>query len=268
MSESTVRSGSLNAVQIGQYRERGFLCPLPGVPAAETARLERLFRRLRTLLPAGASTQQMDWWHVFDRELYELCTAPAILDRVESLLGPAFYLWGTQFFAKDPGDGKITPWHQDAFYWPLLPHNSVTAWLAFADSDRANGAMQVIPGSHVLGHLQHAEFNHAKAVLPLQLEAGQVDPRDAVFLELAAGEMSLHDDRIVHGSQPNRSDRLRCGLTIRYSAGEVKCDTSEWPMFQAFWVRGTDRWGHNPKGMAPRGAMTAFREATATYTEN
>ena len=177
------------------------------------------------------------------------------------------YLWGTQFFAKDPGDGKLTPWHQDAFYWPLHPHRSVTAWLAFAGSDRANGAMQVIPGSHTVGHLQHGAFNHRKAVLPLQLEAGQVDPREAVFLELAAGEMSLHDDRIVHGSQPNRSNRLRCGLTIRYSAGEVKCDTREWPMFQAFWVRGTDRWRHNPVGTPPKSLMTAFREAAATYRE-
>jgi hypothetical protein len=264
---SRPRSTPLSAAQVRQYHERGFLCPLPVVPVAETGRLERLFQRLRVLLPAGASTQQMDWWHVFDRELHELCTDAAILDRVESLLGSDFYLWGTQFFAKDPGDGKLTPWHQDAFYWPLHPHRSVTAWLAFAGSDRANGAMQVIPGSHTLGHLQHGAFNHRKAVLPLQLEAGQVDPREAVFLELAAGEMSLHDDRIVHGSQPNRSNRLRCGLTIRYSAGEVKCDTREWPMFQAFWVRGTDRWRHNPVGTPPKSLMTAFREAAATYRE-
>ena len=272
MSESTAtsrpRSPTLSAAQVRQYHERGFLCPLPAVPAAESGRLERLFGRLRALLPPDASTQQMDWWHVFDRELYELCTDAAILDTVESLLAPDFYLWGTQFFAKDPGDGKLTPWHQDAFYWPLHPHRSVTVWLAFADSDRDNGAMQVIPGSHTMGHLQHGALHDRRAVLPLQLEAGQVDPREAAFLELAAGEMSLHDDRIVHGSQPNRSNRLRCGLTLRYSAGEVRCDTREWPMFQAFWVRGTDRWGHNPVGTPPQGLMTEFREATATYTES
>ena len=73
---------------------------------------------------------------------------------------------------------------------------------------------------------------------------------------MAAGEMSMHDDRIVHGSEPNRSDRLRCGLTIRYSAGEVKCDTSVWPQFRAYWMRGSDRWRHNPAGTPPAGAMT------------
>jgi hypothetical protein len=38
-------------------------------------------------------------------------------------------------------------------------------------------------------------------------------------------------------------------------------------MFQAFRVRGTDRWGHDPVGTPPMGLMTAFREATAAYKE-
>ena len=100
MSESTAtsppRSITLSAAQVRHYHDRGYLCPLPVVPAGETGRLERLFRRLRALLPAAAATQQMDWWHVFDRELYELCTDAAILDPVEALLGPDFYLWGTR----------------------------------------------------------------------------------------------------------------------------------------------------------------------------
>ena len=92
----------LTAAQVRNFRQLGWLCPLPAVAAGEVPRLRALFERLRRLLPPGASTQQMDWWHAFDRELYELCRASAILDRVESLLGPDFYLWGTQFFAKDP----------------------------------------------------------------------------------------------------------------------------------------------------------------------
>ena len=259
---------ALTPAQVRSFQELGWLCPLTAVAAGEVPRLLALFERLRRLLPPGTSTQQMDWWHALDRELYELCRTDTILDRVESLLGRDFYLWGTQFFAKDPGDGKITPWHQDAYYWPLLPQKSVTVWLAFADSDRENGAMQVIPGSHLLGPLRHEDLDDRRAVLPLRLADGLVDPKTARYLEMAASEMSMHDDRIVHGSEPNRSDRLRCGLTIRYSAGEVKCDTSVWPQFRAYWMRGSDRWRHNPAGTPPAGAMTAYREATATYVDS
>ena len=74
---------------------------------------------------------------------------------LNQFLGPDFFLWGTQFFSKEPGDGKTTPWHQDAFYWPLSPHKAVTVWLAFSDSDEGNGAMMVVPGSHRAGKLKY-----------------------------------------------------------------------------------------------------------------
>ena len=38
----------------------------------------------------------------------------------------------------------------------------------------------------------------------------------AAMLELAAGEMSLHHVRLIHGSDPNPSDDRRIGFAIRY----------------------------------------------------
>ena len=222
----------------------------------------KIFQRLRALLPPGASTQQMDWWHGHDLELMNVCRHPKILDTVEMLLGPDFYLWGTQFFSKDPGDGKTTPWHQDAFYWPLSPHNSVTVWLAFADTDELNGAMQVVPGTHRSGRLKHQPVTGNGAVLDMVLEEGSFRLSDAVHLKLKAGQASLHDDNIVHGSGPNLSDRLRCGLTMRYSAGEVKCDTSVWPYFKSYWMRGRDRWSHNPIGAPPNSLLDQYVQVT------
>jgi hypothetical protein len=32
----------------------------------------------------------------------------------------------------------------------------------------------------------------------------------------------MHCDLLLHGSEPNDSDRRRCGLTLRYAAAEVK----------------------------------------------
>jgi hypothetical protein len=247
---------------IAKYRQEGYQAGFRIYQPDEVPKLMDLYWRLRDLLPEGMSTQKMDWWHGQDRELWEVCTHPKILDYVETILGSDFYLWGTQFFSKDPGDGKTTPWHQDAFFWPLSPHNSVTVWLAFADSDEENGAMKVVPGTHVAGRIQHTETDSDTDVLDMVLEEGTFSEEDAVALELNAGEISLHDDNIVHGSGPNRSDRLRCGLTMRFSAGEVKCDLSVWPFFKAYWVRGKDRWGHNPTGEPPEGLMTAYREVT------
>lgn len=247
---------------VEHYREQGYVAGLQVVPEAECPRLLELYRRLRRLLPPGASTQRMDWWHGEDRELWEVCINPRILDCVERLLGPDFYLWGTQFFSKDPGDGKTTPWHQDAFYWPLSPHRSVTVWLAFTDSVEENGCMEVVPGSHRAGKMRYRKSERESDVLEMELEAGSFRVADAVPLRLKAGQISLHDDNIIHGSGPNRSDRLRCGLTVRYSAGEVQCDLAVWPFFKAFWVRGQDRWQQNPTGVPPTLPMTRYIPVT------
>ena len=245
-------------IDLELYHRQGFLAGFQIFEEDECPRLLELYWRLRKLLPSGMSTQEMDWWHATDRELWELCKHPKILDYVESILGPDFFLWGTQFFSKEPRDGKTTPWHQDAFYWPLSPHKAVTVWLAFSDSDEGNGAMMVVPGSHRAGKLKYRKTTQDSDVLDMVLEHGEFRESNAVPLILKAGQISLHDDNIIHGSAPNHSERLRCGLTMRYSAGEVRGDLSVWPFFKAFWVRGVDRWGHNPVGVPPKGEMKHY----------
>lgn len=244
------------------YQSQGYLKGFQIISSSQLPQLLSLYRRLRKLLPEGTSTQQMDWWHTTDQELWEICRHPQILDYVEAILGPNFYLWGSQFFSKEPGDGLTTPWHQDTYYWPLEPHQTVTVWLAFTDTDQENSAMQVIPGSHRIGPIRHKQSTTKSDVLNMQVTADRFAPSEAVWLDLKAGQISLHDDRIIHGSSPNNSQRLRCGLTMRYSTGKVKCDLSVWPFFKAFWVRGHDRWKHNPIGIPPVANMTQYIQVT------
>ncbi len=248
-------------INANEFRDQGFLSGLPVLTTAEVDQAQATYDRLRGLLPPGESPLAIDWWHQVDRELYELCTQPTILDYVEQILGPDFYLWGSQFFAKEPGRGEMVPWHQDAFYWPLKPHNAVTVWLAVSDSFAENGAMRVIPGTHTR-QMRHHSVNDDSNVLDMETDTDEFQLSDAVTLTLEAGQCSLHDDNIVHGSAKNGSDQIRCGLTIRFSAGEVQCDTSVWPFFKAYWVRGTDRWQHNPSGQPPTELLTEFTQVT------
>ena len=250
---------SKRQVDVERYHRDGFLYPFTIFSSeAELRRLRSIFRRLRALLPAGMSTQEMKQWHDLDLELWQLGTNPRILDLLEPILGPDFYLWGSQFFSKDPGDEVVAGWHQDAAFWPLTPHRTATVWLAFEDSDVENGAMQVIPGTHRAGILQHDGEHDEHDVLNMRLERGNFSRSDAVHLILRAGQISIHDDNIVHGSAPNRSDRLRCGLTLRYSASEVRVDQAIWPTFRACMVRGTDSHGHNPPGQPPTDILREF----------
>src|SRR4029078_7428027 len=97
-----------------------------------------------------------------------------------------------------------------------------TVCLAVAHSDVENASMLFIPGSHHFGHLTYHLTEEAQdAVLNQKVENAEQFGQP-VNVELKAGESSMHSDLLLHGSEPNRSDRRRCGLTLRYCAADVR----------------------------------------------
>jgi non-heme Fe2+,alpha-ketoglutarate-dependent halogenase len=243
--------------EAAQYRERGYVKNLPLFDAEGVARLQGRFDDLLARLPAGTDINKVNCWHKANRWVYDLCCTPAILDCVEDLIGPDIMLWGCQFFCKLPDAGERVstdvPWHQDAQYWPLEPRETVTVWLAFWDTDDGNGAMRVVAGSHRAGMQEHHTVEGEKYVLAQAIDESHFDPADVVTIDLQAGQMSLHDDRLIHGSGASTSGRRRVGLTMRLSPPRVKCDLSVWPNFEAYLLRGVDDYGHNPPGKVPTG---------------
>jgi ectoine hydroxylase-related dioxygenase (phytanoyl-CoA dioxygenase family) len=242
----------LSVAQKQFYATQGYLKDLPPVfDAAEMARLSTELKEIERLLLPGESLMTVRNWHIESRWLYEIAANPQILNYVEGILGPDFYMWGTHFFAKAPNSPDTVAWHQDAYYWPLSPHHTVTVWLAFTDVDVENGAMRVIPGTHDKGVITHRR-KEGDSVLTLELEQGTFDESTAQALTLKAGQVTLHDDRMVHGSPANDSARWRIGLTMRYSGCDVRCDLARAPWFRAYMMRGVDTYRHNPQGEAPK----------------
>jgi non-haem Fe2+, alpha-ketoglutarate-dependent halogenase len=251
----TVTTGSkdrLTPGQVEQYHTLGYVKGPRVFSDDEVAHLQQEYEKLPLLLPPGKAISRVNWWHKRNRFVYDLCMDPRLLDFAEEILGPNFFLWGSHFFAKEPGDGTLVPWHQDAQYWPLSPQNAVTVYVAFTDCDRENACMRVIPGSH-RGRLRHHPQDEERYILQQEIDDAEIDLTSAVELELKAGEISLHHDGIAHGSGPNLSNRRRVGFTMRFSSTDVKCDLSVWPNFQAFMARGVDEYHHNPAGIPPTG---------------
>jgi ectoine hydroxylase-related dioxygenase (phytanoyl-CoA dioxygenase family) len=123
-----------------------------------------------------------------------------------------------------PGDGKRVSWHQDSSYWPLTPSKAVTAWLAIDDSSVENACMRFIPGTHHLGHLTYKLSENDEANVLNQTVPGAETLGQPVNVELKAGEMSIHSDLLLHGSEANESTRRRCGLTLRYCPASVRAE--------------------------------------------
>ena len=79
-------------------------------------------------------------------------------------------------------------------------------------------------------------------------------------MSLKAGEISLHTDGLLHGSEANNSDRPRCGIVMRFSPTNVKADLSIWPFFSTQLARGKDIFNFNPIAPKPRGEATPIRQ--------
>ncbi|WP_367575672.1 phytanoyl-CoA dioxygenase family protein [Pelagibius sp.] len=109
------------------------------------------------------------------------------------------------------------PWHQDGHYWPIRPLATCTAWLALDDSTVENGCLRVIPGSHQSKTLHpHLREDRDGLVLNRGIDPQCLNEETELDVELGAGQLSLHDVHIIHGSNPNRSPKRRAGLAIRY----------------------------------------------------
>ena len=153
----------------------------------------------------------------FDTGFLDIARIPAILDMVEQLIGPDFALWNSSFFAKPARVGTRTPWHQDGEYWPIRPLATCSVWIAADPATRENGCLRVIPGSHRRRELAKHDFNGADGLsLPLEIREDEFDEATARDLVLDTGQVSLHDVYLIHGSEPNHSERPRRGMTLRY----------------------------------------------------
>lgn len=239
----------LTPEQIRFFNERGYLKGFRIFNDDETAANRRGFDRLlANVLQEGKNSYSINGYHARSRMIYDLVRHPLILEYVQDLLGPDVVAWGTHYFCKLPGDGKAVSWHQDASYWPLTPSKTVTVWLAIDDSDRENGCMRVIPGTHLLGPLAFRDSNASENNVLWQTIIDAERHGEPVDFELKAGEISLHSDLLAHGSEPNRSSRRRCGLTIRYASTDVRAHLG-WNR-NSILCSGRDasgHWGHLPR---------------------
>ncbi len=181
-------------------------------------------------------------------KVYDLLTYPKIVACVKDLIGEDVIGWGAHYFCKMPHDPKNVGWHQDASYWPLSPSKTVTVWLAIDDATIENGAMRFIAGSHHLGHLtaRHREPDE-NSVLGQIVENAEAHG-EPVDVELKAGEISIHTDLLLHGSNANPSPKRRCGLTLRYCTSDVRA-SFRWDK-EGVVVSGKDRngnWSNPPR---------------------
>lgn len=247
----TTATPRLDADQIAHFRREGYLVyPDPVLPADEFAALRAHFDRRLAELPPGTRPEAMDVPHFTDPELFRWVLSDPVLDLVEPLLGPDIALFSTHFICKPKGDGRRVPWHEDSAYWrsQVTPMEIVTVWLAVDPSTEENGCMFVIPRTHETGRKGFSDYDPvdtARNVFPTEITPAQRNAALAKPCVLAANHASLHDARLMHGSEPNHSDKRRCGYTMRFMSTRTKFDSERQGQWHHIYLaRGRDHAGN------------------------
>lgn len=246
----------LSQEQVSTYEDDGFVIADFRMPQDVLEDIKQRHARLIENLPEFTDYCPALLGH--DPGFKEYADVPEIQDMIEQLIGPDFALWNMSFFAKPALNGSTTPWHQDGEYWPIRPLATCTVWLAVDPATTENGCLKMMAGSHKDHRLYEHSTNSADGLaLDQEIHAAHYDESRAVNLELEAGQMSLHDVFLVHGSDANQSPNPRRGMTMRFmpttslfdrdvarqmNENRGITDHSERPVYL---MRGGDRHGSN-----------------------
>ncbi len=236
----------ISDTQIAQYNRDGFLFPVDVYTPEEAVGLHEKFTAIEETLGYEPQERFRVKAHLPFPWLCDVVRNEKILDAIEDVIGPDILCWGASFFCKPAHDDRYVSWHTDTFFYGFEPAETITAWLPFNDATEESGCVRYIPGSHkqVTVH----EIRQDERNLVYGQHALDIDESKAVDAVLRAGQVVLHHESVVHGSNPNRADHPRVAISIHYAAPHVR--ETRFDGASAMVVRGennSDHWDIDPE---------------------
>ena len=198
-------------------------------------------------------------WH--GRAVFRMLRCPDLLDLVESFIGPEIYSNPVQHVrikvpesreARDPVSGALkmgaTNWHQDNGV--VLPEADdaqiLTVWFPLRRADIEHGCLQVVPGSHRQGLMDHCPAGPGGLQVPEQVASRE----HAIPLPMNCGDLLFIDKLTLHNSLPNLSDEIRISFDLRYNPIGQPTGRSAFPGFVARSRRAPETELHDPEEWA------------------
>ncbi len=167
----------------------------------------------------GGATALALWNHPGADVFGAVARSKRVAGGAETLLGGEVYHYHSKLTMKMPGHGGRWEWHQDYGYWYqngcLFP-DMLSVAVAVDPQTRANGCMQVLKGSHLMGRIEHGRVagqtgadveRVEQAMERLELVHCEMDPGDALFFHA----------NTLHASAANTTDKPRRLLICCYN---------------------------------------------------
>ena len=183
---------------------------LPHVPEAD-----------RVLEADGTSVRNLWRMDQHDRFFKALAERAEITELVTRLVKGDPVLIAVETFNKPHKVGSAVPYHQDNAYFCQSPPDVLTVWVALDAANSTNGAIYYAPESHKGGLLPHKPSGVQGNSVGLAHPPDPVSTQERC-VALAPGDALIHHCEVIHRSEPNRSDRPRCGLLMVYRGAHTR----------------------------------------------
>ena len=219
----------LTSDQVQAYQEDGYVIAREVFTPAEADLLRRAMEEdpkvaAHSLIrpDAEGGGTRISLWNRAGDSVYGLAARSArIVDTAETLIGEPVYHFQSKLTAKDPYGGGAWEWHQDYGYWyynGCLRPNMLSMMIALDRSDRDNGCLQVVKGSHMLGRIDHLQVTEKQNSADPERMEHIVAQHEIVPCELDAGDVLIFHCNTLHRSDQNRSPNRRWTLIFCYNA--------------------------------------------------
>ncbi|MBL8239821.1 MAG: phytanoyl-CoA dioxygenase family protein [Bryobacterales bacterium] len=221
-------NGPLTKTQLAAYAQDGYVLARGFFSSEEISLLKRAAKEDKALDDhafsrgdgEGGRVRLSLWNHPGDSIYGMFARCRSMVESAEGILADEVYHYHSKMIMKDARTGGAWAWHQDYGYWyqngvlaPLL----TSAFIAVDPATKENGCLQVIPGSHALGRIDHVLTGDQAGADRERVDA-ILTRLPLVHVEMAPGDVVFFHANMLHRSDRNESENPRWSMICCYNA--------------------------------------------------
>lgn len=145
--------------------------------------------------------------------------SPRVAENMAKLLGDEVYHYHHKMMLKEPLIGGAWEWHQDYGYWydyGCLYPTMGSCFIAVDAATKENGCLQVIPGSHHFGRMNHMKVGGQTGADPERVAAA-IERLPVQHVVMQPGDAIFFHGNLLHCSDQNTSTSPRWSLICCYN---------------------------------------------------
>ncbi len=224
-AESTYYRASISDLE--HFDDQGYVLipslfsPEEAQKLSEVARADREMQTKATTRQdaKGGSTTLALENELTDHLYSSIVRSRRVAQNMSMFLKDEVYHYHHKMMLKEPYVGGAWEWHQDYGYWynfGCLYPTMASCFIAVDRATRENGCLQVIPGSHLLGRMDHGKVGGQTGADPERI-AAVLERMPVLHIEMEPGDGLFFHGNLLHRSDQNTSPDPRWALICCYN---------------------------------------------------